>query len=214
MRAPIEAVVFDIGGVLLDWNPRYLYRKLFDDEAEMERFLAEICTPEWHAAHDRGVPMEPSCAELAAEHPEYAAEIIAWFQRSEEMIGGVIEGSVAILRELQGAGVPCYALTNIEAETYPLLRERYPFLRTFDGVVVSSHEGVAKPDREIFRRLLERYWLPARETLMIDDRPANVAAAAELGMQTFRFESAAGLRRFLEGKSLLPRRTLANPLRQ
>lgn len=203
MSTPIEAVVFDIGGVLLDWNPRYLYRKLFDDEAEMERFLTAVCSPEWHAAHDRGLPMGPSCAELAVEHPEYAGEIEAWFRRSEEMIGGVIDGSVELLRDLQAAGVPCYALSNIDADTYPLRRERFPFLQSFDGIVVSAHEGIAKPDREIFRRLLERFRLPAAATLMIDDTRANLEAAAELGMRTVQFESAPKLRRFLEAEGLL-----------
>ncbi len=132
---PIKAVVFDIGGVLLDWNPRHLYRKLFDEEAEMERFLSEVCTPEWHSAHDRGVPMEPSCAELAAKHPKYAEMIKAWARRSEEMVAGVIPGTPEILRDLQANGVPCYALTNIEAETYPLRLQRFAFLRSFEGIV-------------------------------------------------------------------------------
>src|SRR5947199_6094016 len=120
MQGPIEAVVFDIGGVLLDWNPRYLYRELFDDEQEMERFLSKICTPEWHEAHDRGRSFEVSCAELASAHPEYAEMIHAWGRRSEEMVAGPIEETVEILRRLKAAGVPCYALTNMETETFPL----------------------------------------------------------------------------------------------
>src|ERR1700727_125167 len=140
-----DAVVFDLGGVLLDWNPRYLYRQLIDDEAEMERFLGEVCTMEWHAAHDRGVPVGESCAALAAAHPEYADLINAWSERSEDMIAGPIEGTVEILDELLQQGVRCYALTNMERETYPLRRERFPFMGRFAGTVVSSHEGVAKP---------------------------------------------------------------------
>jgi 2-haloacid dehalogenase len=201
--APIQAVVFDIGGVLLDWNPRHLYRKLFDDEDAMNQFLEEVCTLDWHAAHDRGTPFAVSCARLAAAHPEQAELIWAWGRRSEEMVAGPIEGSVAILRALRERAVPCYALTNMEAETYPRRRERYDFLRWFDGTVVSATEGVAKPDAEIFQRLLRRFALTAQTTLMVDDSPANVAAAAALGMQTIRFESPAQLRRCLENAGLL-----------
>jgi 2-haloacid dehalogenase len=200
-----DAVVFDIGGVLLDWNPRHLYRKLFDDEDEMERFLAEICTLEWHDVHDRGVPVKESCARLAERHPEYTEEIWAWNKRSEEMISGPIAGSVEILRELTDQGVRCYALTNMEAETFPLRRARYDFMSWFEGIVVSAFEHCAKPDREIFERLLGRFGLTAPATLLIDDSPRNVKAAAALGIQTVRFESPAGLRSVLERLSLLER---------
>lgn len=194
MSPAIDAVVFDIGGVLLDWDPRYVYRELIGDEAEMERFLAEVCTLEWHAAHDRGTPFEQSCAELAARHPDQAELIWAWARRSEDMIGGPIEGTVAILGELRAAGVRCYALTNMERETYPRRRTRFDFLRTFDGTVVSSDEGVIKPEPEIFRRLLTRYGLEAPRTVFIDDSQRNVAAAAALGMVAIRFRSPEQLR--------------------
>ena len=195
--APIDAVVFDIGGVLLDWDPRHLYRKLFDDEDAMNRFLEEVCTLEWHAAHDLGAPFQVSCARLAAQHPEHAELIWAWGRRSEEMVAGPIDGTVDILRALRRRGLRCYALTNMEAETYPRRLERYEFLRWFDGTVVSSAEGVAKPDPEIFTRLLQRFGLTAETTLMIDDNPSNVAAAAALGMPAIRFESPDQLRRRL-----------------
>jgi 2-haloacid dehalogenase len=199
----IEAVVFDIGGVLLDWNPRYLYRQLFEDEDSMERFLAEVCTMEWHKANDLGVPYTRSCAALAQRHPEQAELIWAWSRRSEEMIGGSITGTVEILRELVAAGVPCYALTNMEAETYPLRRDRYEFMSWFAGTVVSSTERVAKPDPEIFHRLLERFGLPAETTLLIDDSQGNVEAARELGMLAIRFESPVQVRRYLQQSGLL-----------
>jgi 2-haloacid dehalogenase len=205
VRGAMETVVFDIGGVLLDWDPRHLYRKLFDDESEMERFLAEICTPEWHDAHDRGESTEASCADLAAAHPEYAELIWAWARRSEEMIAGPIQGTVEILHELKAAGVPCYALTNMERETYPLRVERYPFMRVFDGAVVSGFEGIAKPDVEIFERLLSRFSLTADTTLLVDDSPRNVAAAASVGMQAVQFRSASELRQLLEEAELLGR---------
>jgi len=200
----IEAVVFDLGGVLLDWNPRYLYRKLFADEAAMEHFLAEVCTMEWHEANDRGVPFEVTCAQLAAQHPEHAEHIWAWGTRTEEMVGGPIDGTVEILGELaRGGSVRLFALTNMEAHTYPLRRERYEFLRWFEGTVVSSAEGVIKPDPRIYRVLLERYGLTPASTLMIDDNPRNVEAARALGMPAVLFESPAALRAALTEAGVL-----------
>jgi 2-haloacid dehalogenase len=197
------AVVFDLGGVLVDWNPRYLYRKLFDDEAEMDRFLSEVCTMEWHHAHDLGVPPEETCPPLIAAHPEYAEHIWAWTARSEEMVAGPIEESVEILRALKDRGVPVYGLTNMETWTYPGRRERYPFLRWFDGTVVSGFEGVAKPDPRVFELLLDRFGLDAARTLFIDDSPKNVAAARGVGMQALEFESPAALRDELIAAGLL-----------
>lgn len=200
----VRAIVFDLGGVLLDWNPRYLYRKLFDgDDAAMERFLAEVCTMEWHHAHDLGVPSERTCAELAQAHPDQAELIWAWSRRSEEMISGPIEESVELLRELRSAGVPVYALTNMERETYPLRRERFEFLRWFEGTVVSGFEGLSKPDPAIFELLLDRFDLDRSTTLLIDDSAANVRAARSVGMQAIEFESPERLRRFLEDAGLL-----------
>jgi 2-haloacid dehalogenase len=200
---PVEAVVFDVGGVLLDWNPRHLYRRLFTDEAEMERFLGEVCSPAWHAPHDRGVPTAASCAELASRHPEFAEQIDAWSSRSEEMIGGVITGTVELLRAVRETRVPCYAVTNMEAETYPLRLVRFPFLSWFDGTIVSGREGVAKPDPVIFRRLLDRFGLDPGVTLMIDDRQENLDAAAGLGFQTHLFRSSRRLRKDLEMTGVL-----------
>ena len=200
----IKAVIFDLGGVLLDWNPRYLYRKMFDDEAAMERFLAEVCTMDWHEANDRGVSFEVTCAQLAAEHPEHAEHIWAWGTRTEEMVGGPIEGTVEVLREVIAAGsVRVFALTNMEAHTYPLRRERYDFLGWFEGTVVSSSEGVIKPDPRIFEVLLERYGLEADSTLMIDDSARNIAAARALGMPTVLFQSPEALRAELEEAGVL-----------
>jgi 2-haloacid dehalogenase len=203
-QASVEAVVFDLGGVLLDWNPRHLYRKLFADEAEMELFLAETCSPAWHAPHDRGVSTVASCAELASRHPELSELIWAWSKRSEEMIGGVDAGSVEILRTLKQTGLPCYALTNMEAETYPLRLERFAFLGWFDGTVVSGREGVAKPDPIIFLELLDRFGLRPETTLMIDDTKENLETASSLGIQTVLFRSSCQLRAELESAAILP----------
>jgi 2-haloacid dehalogenase len=197
------AVVFDLGGVLLDWNPRHLYRKLFDDTAEMERFLNEVCTMEWHHAHDLGVPPEQNAPPLIAQHPDQADLIWAWTQRSEEMVSGPIEESVEILRSLKAAGVPCYALTNMESWTYPGRRERYPFLRCFDGTVVSGFERVAKPDPRVFELVLERFNLDPARTLFVDDSRVNVEAARRAGMQAIEFESPERLHAVLEEAGLL-----------
>jgi 2-haloacid dehalogenase len=176
-------MVFDVGGVLLDWDPRYLYRKLISDPAEREWFLANVCTPHWHEQHDRGVSTAESCAALAQEWPRYAGLIMAWAERGEEMIAGPLPDGVKLLREVIGSGLPCYALTNMEAETYPKRVARYDFLRCFTGTVVSGFEGIAKPDREIYERLLRRFGLDAAMTLFIDDSPVNVSAAADAGME-------------------------------
>jgi 2-haloacid dehalogenase len=199
----VGAVVFDVGGVLLDWNPRHLYRKLFANQADMEWFLAEVCSPAWHAPHDRGVSTAASCAELATRHPELSELIWAWSSRSEEMIGGVDAGSVEVLRGVREAGLPCYALTNMEAETYPLRLKRFPFLRWFDGTVVSGQEGVAKPEPAIFRRLLDRFGLTPNTTLMIDDTKENLDTASKLGIQTALFRSSHQLRAELEAVGVL-----------
>jgi len=198
------AIVFDLGGVLLDWNPRHLYRRLFDDEAEMERFLSEVCTMDWHHAHDLGVPPEQTSPPLIAKHPEYADMIWAWTQHSEEMLGGPIQGTVEILRALKDRHIPCYALTNMETWTYPGRLERYPFLRWFDGTLVSGFEGVAKPDPRVFELLLKRFGLHAASTLLIDDSPKNVAAARKMGMPAIEFESPERLRACLQTARLLP----------
>lgn len=199
----LRAVVFDLGGVLLDWNPRHLYRKLFDDETEMDRFLAEVCTMEWHHAHDLGVPPEETIPPLIQAHPEYAEHIWAWPRRSEEMLAGPIEETVDILRALKDRGIPLYALTNMETWTYPGRRDRYPFLGWFDGTIVSGFEGVAKPDPRVFDLLLDRFSLDAAHTLFIDDSPRNVAAARGVGIQAIEFESAAALREELVAAGLL-----------
>ena len=204
IEATFNAVVFDVGGVLLDWNPRHLYRKLFaDDVASMEAFLAEICTPEWHAKHDLGRRYEDSCAELAEAHPAHAELIWAWALRNDEMVAGPIHGTIDIVAELRARGIRLYVLSNMEAETFPRRLETYPFLGWFDGYVISGLEGVGKPDERIFRRLLERFDLEAARTLFVDDSAANVDAARNVGMQALLFESPEQLRKRLTIERLL-----------
>ena len=197
-----DAVVFDLGGVLVDWDPRHLYRQLFDDEQEMERFLTEICSLEWHVAHDLGHGIEESCNELATLHPEHAELIRAWAERSEEMVLGAIDGTVEILGELKDIGVRCYALSNMERETFPLRLERFEFLRWFDGHLISGLEGVVKPDPKIFELLLQRFGLEPTRTVFVDDSPVNVQAADAIGLIAIRFESPDHLRTELVGHGL------------
>lgn len=200
---PLKAVVFDLGGVLIDWDPRYLYRKLLDDEAAVEEFLATVCTPEWNAEQDRGRPFAEGVAELVERHPVHAAAITAYHERWPEMLGGAVGGTVEVLAELRAAGVPVYALTNWSAETFGIARERFEFLEWFDGVLVSGEERMIKPDPAIFRLLLDRFGLDPGATFYIDDSPANVAAADRLGFDAVRFTSPAQLRRDLEARGLL-----------
>ena len=198
----ISAVVLDVGGVLLDWDPRHLYRKLIADPAEMEDFLGRVCTPQWHRAHDLGADTEQSCRELAAGHPDLADLIMAWASRGEEMIAGPVDGMPGLLAELRAAGVACYALSNMEADRFALRRSRYAFFGLLDGWVISGIEGVAKPDRKIFEILLDRYDLDPGSTVFVDDQPRNVAAAAQAGLIGIEFAAADQLRRDLRGLGL------------
>jgi 2-haloacid dehalogenase len=200
-----KAVVFDLGGVLIDWDPRYLYRKLLADEAAVEEFLATVCTPEWNAEQDRGRPFAEGVAELVERYPVHAAAITAYHERWTEMLGGDISGTVELLAELRAAGVPLYALTNWSAETFGIARERFEFLSWFDGVLVSGEERMIKPDPAIFRLLLDRFGLDPQATFYVDDGPANVAAASELGFDAVRFTGPGRLRRDLETRGLLAR---------
>jgi 2-haloacid dehalogenase len=188
---------------LLDWDPRHLYRKVFPDDEAMEWFLAHVCTPQWHEAHDRGVSTVETCHRLAERHPEYVEEIEAWATRSEEMVAGAISGTPEILDELTASGVPCYALSNMEEETYPRRAARFPFFTRFAGVVISGVEKVAKPEPRIFEILLDRYRLDAPSTLFVDDSAVNLAAGAALGLPSVAFRSPAHLRASLVGLGLL-----------
>jgi 2-haloacid dehalogenase len=200
-----KAVVFDLGGVLIDWDPRHLYRKLLADEAAVEEFLATVCTPEWNAELDRGRPFAEGVAELVERHPEHAAAIAAYHERWPEMVAGDIPGTVEVLAELRAAGVPLYALTNWSAETFAITRGRFEFLEWFDGLLVSGEERVTKPDPAIFQLLLDRFGLDPTATVFVDDSAANVAAARRLGFDAIRFTGHEELRRELVARRLLPR---------
>ncbi len=191
----MAAVVFDLGGVLIDWDPRHLYRTLFaGDEPAMEAFLGTVCTPEWNARLDAGASWPDAVAELARRFPAERDRIVAYWERWPEMLGGAIEGSVEILADLRAAGVPVYALSNWSAATFAITRERFPFLDWFAGIVISGEEGIAKPDPRLFEILLDRYGLDPRAVAYVDDRADNVAVAARLGMRAVRFDGPPALR--------------------
>ena len=198
------ALVFDLGGVLVDWDPRYLYRQLFDDPDEMESFLAEVTTAEWNAYQDAGRPLAEAVELLVAEHPQRRELIEAFHGRWPEMLAGEIPGTVDVLADVRAAGVRLIALSNWSAETFPFARERFDFLAWFEGIVISGDVGVNKPDRRIFEHLIEQFGIEPAAALFIDDSSANVDAATALGFQAIQFTDATTLRGELERLGLLP----------
>jgi 2-haloacid dehalogenase len=197
--------VFDLGGVLIDWNPRYLYRKLFDgDDAAMEHFLANICTSSWNAQQDAGRTLAEACEILKRDHPAHAKFIDAWRDRFDEMLAGPIHGTVDLLDELRGRGVPIYALSNWSAETFPTALQRFDFLRWFRGTLLSGDVRLLKPDPRIFRLLFETHAIDPAQAVYIDDLAANVDAARSLGMHGIHFTDPAVLRSELVKVGLIP----------
>lgn len=190
----IKSVVFDIGGVLIDWNPRHLFRKVFENEDEMEWFLSNICTYEWNVQQDGGKLFSVATAELSAKYPEYSDKIAMYYGRWTEMLGGEIKGTVKIFRELKSKGMPLYALSNWSHEAFPSAYERYDFMKEFDGLVVSGYEKLLKPDHAIYRVLIDRYNINPPESVYIDDNKPNAEAAGELGFHAIHFLSPDQLR--------------------
>ncbi len=201
---PPITVVFDLGGVLIEWDPRYLYRQLFDDPEEMEWFLAEVTTAEWNAHQDAGRPWGEAVELLVAEYPERRELIEAFHRRWPEMLAGEIPGTVDVLADLRATGVRLLALSNWSAEMFPVARERFDFLEWFEGIVISGEVGVNKPDRRIFEHLAEQFGIEPAEALFIDDSSANIDAARALGFRAIQFSDAAALRRDLRRVGLLP----------
>jgi len=200
----IRTVVFDLGGVLIDWDPRYLYRKMFGgDDAAMEHFLAHVCNGAWNLAQDAGRSWAEAIEMLSAEHPQHRPLISAYRARWDEMLNGPISGTLDIVAELRGKGVPLYALTNWSAETFPIAKERYDFLGWFRDILVSGDEKLIKPDRRIYELLLSRNGLAAAESVFIDDAPKNVEGARAAGMAALHFETPDKLRADLTALALL-----------
>jgi len=192
-RGLITTVVFDIGGVLLDWDPRHLYRQVLGSEAEVERFLAEVATWAWHTQHDLGRPMAETIPELIAEHPEHAEAISVWHSRYHDMIAGEVPGTADVVRDLHAAGTRLLVLSNMPADVLHVI-EGFEWLDLFDGVVVSGQEGVIKPDPAIYRILVDRHGVDPATAAFVDDRLENVEAATALGFHGIHFTDAATLR--------------------
>ncbi|ACR27623.1 HAD family hydrolase [Burkholderia glumae] len=192
----IRAVVFDFGGVLIDWNPEYLYRQLIPDAQARRRFLTEVCGMDWVVRQDAGQTLADGTAEKVAAFPQHEALIRAFYARWPEMVAGQFDDGVALVERLDAAGVPLFGLTNWSAETFPYAWQRYAVLRRFRDIVVSGRVKLAKPDPAIYREMFARIaaQLPGiapGELVFIDDNPRNVQAAAALGWHGIRHTDAA-----------------------
>jgi 2-haloacid dehalogenase len=186
----IKNVLFDLGAVLIDWNPRYMYRKVFQTEEAIEHFLKHVCTFHWNDEQDGGRTIEEATNMKIAEFPQYTKEIKMYYDRWEEMLGGAIQPSVDLLEDcLKDDRYKVYALTNWSAETWPKACQVFDFLNRFDGVLVSGQENMKKPDPAIFKLTAERFNLEPSTTLFIDDNPRNIKTADEMGFQTIHFTS-------------------------
>ncbi len=194
----IKNIIFDFGGVLLDWNPRYLYKSYFNNDEEMEHFLADICNGEWNIKQDAGRPFAEAVKELQAKFPEYAEAIQMYDDDWEKMLKCELPESIDLLKELKFMGYGIYGLTNWSAEKIGYAFANYSFFSLFDGIVVSGVEKVVKPDRKIYEILLERYSLKPGECVFIDDNPDNVDMAKVLGINAIRFDNIGNVKEHLE----------------
>lgn len=187
MPAATPTVVFDVGNVLIRWDPVHVYREMIPDDAKRAWFMQNVCTAAWNLEQDRGRSWEEGVALLVANHPEWESQIRAYDERWHEAVPGTIADSVAVLEELKASGEKVYAITNFSREKWAECLIRFPFLQSFDGVVVSAHERVVKPDPAIYQILLERYGLAAPDCIFIDDSARNIATARQIGMKAVHF---------------------------
>jgi 2-haloacid dehalogenase len=199
-----DAILFDLGGVLIDWNPRYLYRQHFVHDEAMEHFLTHVCPGEWNHEIDAGKRFADAVAERQKLFPEHAELIALWESGWEHMLGEAIPESVAMLQQLKAKGMRLYALTNWSDETFPVARRRFAFLDLFEDIVISGEVKLAKPDPRIFELARTRCRLVPRTTVYIDDAPRNVEAARTLGFEALHFQDPGALRRELVELDLLP----------
>ena len=196
----IKNIIFDLGGVLVDWNPEYVYLDVFDgDQKKMQWFFDEVCTFDWNENQDAGYPIAQATADRIKLFPQYEEWIRMFYGRWEEMLGGPIEGTVALLKKLvENPDYKVVALTNWSAETFPVALKRFEFLHWLEGIVVSGTEKTRKPFLDIYQITLDRYQLNPKESLFIDDNKRNIEAAEELGIQTIHFQNPIQLQTTLE----------------
>ncbi len=200
----INTIIFDLGNVLINWEPRLLYNKIFDSEEETNHFLENICTLTWNEEQDAGRSLEAGTKALIEEFPQHKTEIEAYYSRWEEMLNGPIEGSVAVFRKLKATGkYKFYALTNWSSELFPIALREFEFLNWFDGIVVSGDEGIRKPEAAFFKILFDRYQVNPADAVFIDDNLRNIEAARELGIESIRFTSPEELEKELKALNIL-----------
>jgi 2-haloacid dehalogenase len=200
----IDTLIFDLGNVLIEWDPRHLYRKILKDEEQVNWFLQNICTAEWNDQQDGGRSFQEATEELVAKHPEWEIAIRAWYDRWQETIPGDVEDSISILEAVKQSGrYKLYALTNWSAETFPWAMQTFPFLHWFEGIVVSGVEKTRKPFPEIFQLLFSRYNVNPANALFIDDNLKNIEGGKAVGLNTILFQSPQQLRAELERHKLL-----------
>jgi 2-haloacid dehalogenase len=191
----IKAIIFDLGGVLIEWNPMHVYKDYFDSEEKLKHFFENICTSDWNEEQDAGKSIVEATQELVIKFPEWEQPIRDYYGRWTEMLKGPIHGSVEILRELKDSGkYKIYALTNWQAGLFDIALVRYNFLHWFDGRVVSGEEKMRKPFPEFYQRLLDRYQVQPSETFFIDDSLRNIKAAEAMGIKSIHFQSPQKLR--------------------
>jgi len=201
----IKSIIFDLGAVLIDWNPNYLYQTIFQEESEMRYFLENICTPAWNEEQDGGRSLQEATDLLVAQFPEHEENIRAFYTRWPEMLGGEITGTVEILKALKTSGqYKLFALTNWSAETFPIAVERFDFLNWFNGIVVSGTEKDRKPFPSFYQTLLNRYQINAPEAVFIDDNLRNVKAAEQIGIHAIHFTNPVQLRTDLAKYGIMP----------
>lgn len=200
----VDTIIFDLGGVLIDWNPRYLYRKIFRSEEEITWFLENICTLEWNDQQDAGRTFAEATEELVARHPEWEVPIRAWYGRWEETIQGPVHETVSILQHLKEQKKHrLLALTNWSAESFPVAREKFEFMNWFEGIVVSGVEKTRKPFPPIYQILMERYRVEPTRAIFIDDNIKNVHGAIHVGLDAIHFQSPPQLRQELNVRGVL-----------
>jgi 2-haloacid dehalogenase len=190
MNTKIDTIIFDLGGVLIDWNPRHLYRKIFKTEEEIDWFLKNVCTHEWNEQQDAGRPFDEATSELIEKFPEHSVAIQAWYGRWHETINGAITETVELLDLIKrGKKHRLYALTNWSAETFPWALNNFEFLQWFEGIVVSGVEKTRKPFPGFYQILFDRYNVNPVNALFIDDNADNIVAGKALGLETIHFQS-------------------------